>query len=55
MHSFMGLAALALMREKDGECDGEGDGLEELDPALCITKRAKERLVGMEWWKGTRK
>jgi len=43
LHSFMGLASLALMRE---------EGLNRLDPTLCISMQAKERLVSMDWWRG---
>ncbi|CAZ85033.1 unnamed protein product [Tuber melanosporum] len=42
LHSFMGLASLALMRE---------EGLNRLDPTLCISMQAKERLVNMGWWR----
>ncbi|PWW72017.1 terpenoid cyclases/Protein prenyltransferase [Tuber magnatum] len=42
LHSFMGLASLALMRE---------EGLNRLDPTLCISMQAKERLVNMDWWR----
>ncbi|KAI5820804.1 terpenoid cyclases/protein prenyltransferase alpha-alpha toroid [Pyronema omphalodes] len=42
LHSFLGLAALALMRE---------EGLNSLDPALCISMQAKERLMELDWWK----
>lgn len=42
LHSFLGLAALALMRE---------EGLNRLDPALCISMQAKERLMALDWWK----
>ncbi|KAI5848654.1 terpenoid cyclases/protein prenyltransferase alpha-alpha toroid [Morchella snyderi] len=42
MHSFLGLAALALVRE---------DGLNRLDAMLCISMQAKERLMEMDWWK----
>lgn len=41
LHSFLGLAALALMRE---------DGVNRLDAALCISMQAKERLVALQWW-----
>jgi len=42
LHSFMGLASLALMRE---------EGLNRLDPTLCISMQAKERLMSMDWWR----
>jgi geranylgeranyl transferase type-1 subunit beta len=42
MHSFLGLAALALVRE---------EGLNRLDAMLCISMQAKERLMEMDWWK----
>ena len=42
MHSFLGLAALSLVKE---------EGLAELDPALCMTVRAKKRIMEMDWWK----
>jgi geranylgeranyl transferase type-1 subunit beta len=41
LHSFLGLAALALMRE---------EGVNRLDAALCISMQAKERLMALEWW-----
>ncbi|KAL7274525.1 geranylgeranyl transferase type-1 subunit beta [Rhizina undulata] len=41
LHSFMGLAALSLMRE---------EGINRLDSALCMSMQAKERLMAMEWW-----
>lgn len=42
MHSFLGLAALALMGE---------EGLRKLDSNLCISMKAKERLMELDWWK----
>jgi len=44
LHSFTGLAALALMREA---------GVNRLDPALGISMQAKERLINLDWWKGS--
>lgn len=42
MHSFLGLAALALMEE---------EGLNRIDASLCISMHAKERLMELDWWK----
>lgn len=42
MHSFLGLAALALMNE---------EGLNKLDASLCISIQAKEHLMELDWWK----
>jgi geranylgeranyl transferase type-1 subunit beta len=41
LHSFLGLAALALMRE---------EGVNRLDAALCMSMQAKERLMAFGWW-----
>ena len=44
-HSYLGLAALALHHEP---------GLKEFDPALCITKDAKQYLESLPWRKAAR-
>lgn len=41
LHSFLGLGALALVRE---------EGLNRLDPALCVSMQAKERIMALDWW-----
>jgi len=41
LHSFLGLAALALMRE---------EGVNRLDASLAISLQAKERLTALDWW-----
>ncbi|KAA8906432.1 terpenoid cyclases/protein prenyltransferase alpha-alpha toroid [Sphaerosporella brunnea] len=41
LHSFLGLAALGLMRE---------EGINRLDAALCMSMQAKERLMALDWW-----
>ncbi|KAI5795171.1 terpenoid cyclases/protein prenyltransferase alpha-alpha toroid [Geopyxis carbonaria] len=44
LHSYLGLAALALVREA---------GVNTLDPALCVSMQAKERLMALPWWRDT--
>ena len=43
MHSYLGLAALAIMKEP---------GLKSIDPALCISVSAREHLESLGWRKG---
>ena len=43
MHSYLGLAALAIMKEP---------GLKSLDPTLCISLSAREHLESLPWRKG---
>ena len=43
LHSYMGLAALACMREP---------GLKSIDPALCISVSAREHLESLVWRRG---
>ena len=40
LHSYMGLAALACMREP---------GLKSIDPALCVSVSAREHLESLAW------
>lgn len=47
-HSYLGLAALGLL---DGDEDG-GEGVQRVDPGLCVSRRASGRLKGIwEGWK----
>ncbi|KAK2768860.1 hypothetical protein FQN54_000720 [Arachnomyces sp. PD_36] len=41
MHSYLGLASLALTGESD---------LEDLDPTFCTSKRARSHLESLPWW-----
>ena len=43
LHSYLGLAALAIMDEK---------GLKKIDSALCMSLDAKQRVMGLGWWRG---
>ncbi|KAA6416322.1 MAG: hypothetical protein FRX48_01042 [Lasallia pustulata] len=43
LHSYMGLAALACMREP---------GLKRIDPALCLSVSAREHLEALPWRRG---
>ncbi len=43
MHSYLGLAALALMKES---------GLRSIDSTLCISLKAREHLESLPWWVG---
>ena len=40
LHSYLGLAALAVMKEP---------GLKSLDPTLCISVSAREHLESLPW------
>lgn len=42
MHAYFGLATLSLYRQDD---------LPGIDPACCISLRAKDRLRNVPWWR----
>lgn len=43
LHSYLGLASLGLFGESE---------LDEVDPAFCTSKRVRQHLESLSWWKG---
>ncbi|KAI1907050.1 geranylgeranyl transferase type-1 subunit beta [Ophidiomyces ophidiicola] len=43
LHSYLGLASLSLLGEPE---------IDRIDPAFCTSKRARQHLESLPWWKG---